>query len=262
MDQNHKTEYEDQIALFALGLLTGYELRKIEEHLESGCEVCTGLLEDCEEVFTNLPYALKDEPLSPELEGQIMDKLDEPRVSHSPERKSFLSDFWKGLSPVWLNIGSGVAAAAIIFLLYTTISLQNRLSVQEESMNTLIASLEKEEQVMEFVKNPNVSVVNLESSMPGIACSGRIFWNQGDSNAILIVSNVPELVPGQTYQFWAIEEGVPHSMGTFAVNDSGDSMMEIDYMPKDKDNIEFAVTLEPEGGMPEPTGAKYLFGSL
>ena len=260
MDQ--KKKYEDQIALYALGLLEGDELKELEAYLETGDNESLSLLEDCEIVFTNLPYALKDQPLSPELEQRIMDKLDDHAESHGPEKKSFLSDFWKGLSPVWLNIGSGVAAAAIIFLLYTTISLQNRLSVQEENMDVLISSLEKEEQVMEFVKNPNVSVVNLESSMPGIACSGRIFWNQGDSNAILMVSNIPELVPGQTYQFWAIEEGVPHSMGTFAVNESGDSMMEIDYMPKDKGKIEFAVTLEPEGGMPEPTGAKYLFGSL
>ena len=259
---DHKKKYEDQIALYALGLLEGEELKELEAYLETGDEKSLALLEDCETVFTNLPYALKDEPLSPELEEKIMDKLDALDQAQTKEQKSFLSDFWNGISPVWLNIGSGVAAAAIIFLLCTTYALQQRLSVQEDNMNLLISSLEKEEKVMEFVKNPKVSVINLESSMPGIACSGKIFWNQGDSNAILMVSNIPELVTGQTYQFWAIEEGVPHSMGTFTVNESGDSMMEIDYMPKDKGKVEFAVTLEPEGGMPEPTGAKYLFGSL
>ncbi len=262
MDQNHKTEYEDQIALFALGLLTGYELRKIEEHLATGCEICTALLEDSETVFTNLPYVLKDSPLSPELEDRILDKLDDIEERHGTEGKSFLHDFWKGLSPVWLNIGSAVAVAAIIFLFISTLTLQQRLSTQEKNMESLISSLEKEEQIMDYVKNPAVSVINLAGTMSELESTGRIFWDTGTSNAILMVSNVPELVPGQTYQFWVVEDGEPHSMGTFTVNQNGEHMMEINCMPEEKGRIEFAVTLEPEGGMPEPTGATYLVGSL
>ena len=129
-------------------------------------------------------------------------------------------------------------------------------------MSTLLASLEKEEEVMEYVKNPRVSVISLEGTMAELGSTGRVFWDTGTSHAILMVSNVPELVPGQTYQFWVVEDGVPHDMGTFAVNENGDSMLEVDCMPEEKGKIEFAVTLEPEGGMPEPTGATYLVGSL
>lgn len=259
---DHKTEYEDQIALFALGLLTGYELRKIEEHLGTGCKICNELLEDSETVFTNLPYVLKDSPISPDLEDRILEKLDSIEEKHTANGKSFLHDFWKGLSPVWLNLGSAVAAAAIIFLFIYTLTLQQRLALQEENMKVLVSSLEKEEQVMDYVKNPEVSVINLEGTMSELGSSGRILWDTSTGNAILIVSNVPELVPGQTYQFWVVEDGVPHSMGTFTVNEKGENMMEIDCMPEDKGRIEFAVTLEPEGGMPEPTGATYLVGSL
>lgn len=259
---DHKTEYEDQIAPFALGLLTGYELRKIEEHLGTGCKICNELLEDSETVFTNLPYVLKDSPISPDLEDRILEKLDSIEERHTANGKSFLHDFWKGLSPVWLNLGSAVAAAAIIFLFVYTLTLQQRLALQEENMKVLVSSLEKEEQVMDYVKNPEVSVINLEGTMSELGSSGRILWDTSTGNAILMVSNVPELVPGQTYQFWVVEDGVPHSMGTFTVNEKGENMMKIDCMPEEKGRIEFAVTLEPEGGMPEPTGATYLVGSL
>ena len=259
---DHKTEYEDQIALFALGLLTGYELRKIEEHLATGCKICNELLEDSETVFTNLPYVLKDSPISPDLEDRILDKLDSFEEKHDSQGKSFLHDFWKGLSPLWLNIGSAIAAAAIIFLFISTLTLQQRLSVQEKNMDALLASLEKDEEMMDFVKNPSVSVVNLSGTMSELECSGKLFWNTATNDALLMVSKIPALVPGQTYQFWVLENGDPHSMGMFTVNKKGENMIEIKNMPKDKGRIEFAVTLEPEGGMPEPTGATYLVGSL
>lgn len=259
---DHKTEYEDQIALFALGLLTGYELRKIEEHLGTGCEICSALLEDSETVFTNLPYVLKDSPLSPELEERILDKLDSLEERHSPQGKSLLHDFWKGLSPTWLNLGSALAAAAIIFLFISTLTLQQRLSVQEENMDVLLATLEKDEEMMDYVKNPAVSVINLAGTMSDLGSSGRLLWDTGTKDALLLVSNIPELVPGKTYQFWVQEDGEYHSMGTFTVNQKGENMMEINCMPEEKGRIEFAVTLEPEGGMPEPTGATYLVGSL
>ena len=259
---DHKKKYEDLIALYSLGLLEGDELKELEAYLETGDEECLKLLENCDTVFSNLPYALEDHPLPPELEDKIMDKLDGLDQTSSPEKKTFLSDFWKGISPAWLSIGSGLATAAIIFLLYTTLTLQQRLSVQESNMESLIASLEKEEEVMDYIKNPRVSVINLEGTMSELGSSGRIFWDTNTSRAILMVSNIPELVPGQTYQFWVMEDGDPHDMGTFTVNEKGESMMEIDCMPEDYQKLGFAVTLEPEGGMPKPTGAKYLVGSL
>jgi len=259
---DHKTEYEDQIALFALSLLTGYELRKIEEHLGTGCEVCNALLQDSGTVFANLPYVLKDSPLSPELEGRILEKLDSFEGRDNTQDKSFLHGFWKRVSPMWLNLGSAVAAAAIIFLFISTLTLQNRLSLQEKNMEVLLATLEKDEEMMDYVKNPDVSVINLAGTMSELGSSGRLFWDTDTNDALLLVSNVPELVPGKTYQFWVQEDGEYHSMGTFTVNQNGENMMEINCMPEEKGRIEFAVTLEPEGGMPEPTGATYLVGSL
>ena len=125
---DHKTEFEDQIALFALGLLTGYELTEIEEHLGTGCETCNALLEDSELVFTNLPYALPDSTLPPGLEKRILDKIEE---TDSLGRKPFLYDFWNGISPLWLNLGSALAVALLVFLFIANLTLRNRTALQE-----------------------------------------------------------------------------------------------------------------------------------
>ena len=256
---DHKTEFEDRIALFALGLLAGYELRKIEEHLDTGCEVCNALLEDSELVFTNLPYALPDSPLSPDLEKRILDKIEETETTG---RKPLLSDFWNGVSPLWLNLGSALAVALIVFLITANLTLLNRMVLREDNIRALRAKLGEDEEMMHYVRNPAVDVVNLAGSMPESEASGKLLWDKDTNDALLLVSNVPALVPGKTYQFWVVEDGEPHSMGTFTVNRKGENMMEIKCMPKDSGRVEFAVTLEPEGGMPHPTGATYLAGSL
>ncbi|HVY55949.1 MAG TPA: anti-sigma factor [Thermodesulfobacteriota bacterium] len=255
----HKPEYEDQIALYSLGLLEGAELREVEDHLAEGCEICSALLRDSETVFTNLPLSLEDAPLPEDLEKKILGRL-EPR---EPVReKSSIFDFWKNLSPVWLNLGAAVSLAAIIFLVVTNISLKNELGLERQNVADLQAKLNKEKEMIAFVMNPGVNKVELGSKMPDMNGSGRIYWDREKDKGLLLVSSIPMPKKGMTYQLWAIENGKPVSMGVFDVDPSGSSMMELKPMPEHDGPMQFAVTLEPAGGMPQPTGAMYLYGSL
>ena len=112
--------------------------------------------------------------------------------------------------------------------------------------------------------NPNVDTIKLESGMPQYASSaGKLLWEVGSKDALLTVSDIPPLEEGQIYQFWLVEEGgKPHSMGTFVVGEDGKKMIEVHCMPEHGGKMDFYITLEPEGGMPEPTGDTYLAGSL
>ena len=254
-----KQEYEDQIALYSLGLLEGEELREIEDHIAEGCVICTGLLKDSDTVFTSLPFCLDDEPLSKDVEKKIYERL----VDRKPLReKTSMFDFWKNLSPVWLNLGTAVSLALIIFLVVSNISLRNRLHLQETNLSELEAKLVKDKEMMAYVTNPNVNLVNLGSKMPAMEASGKLLWDKDTDKGLFLVSNIPVPDKGKTYQLWAIEDGKPVSMGVFDVDKEGKSMMEIKLMPEPAASMQFAVTLEPAGGMPQPTGEMYLYGSL
>ena len=255
----HKPEYEDQIALYSLGLLDGGELREMEAHLAEGCEICSGMLRDTDTVFTNLPLGLDDEPLPEGLEKKILDRL-EPRVS--AQEKSSIFDFWKNLSPVWLNLGAAVSLAVIIFLLVMNISLMNEIKLQRQNIADLVTKFDKEKEMIAFVMNPGVNRVELGSKMPDMNGSGRIYWDRDKDKGLLLVSSIPMPKKGMTYQLWAIERGKPVSMGVFDVDRSGSSMMELKPMPEHDGPMQFAVTMEPAGGMPQPTGDMYLYGSL
>ena len=254
-----KEKYEDQITLLALGVLKGYELRELEEHLSTGCEICAKVLRENELVLSSLAYSLEDSPLSPEVENKIFERIEDQEKATT---KSSTFSFWKNIQPIWLNLGSAVAVGLLIILLVNNMSLRNELSIQEQNLKNLQANLGKESEVMNFVMNPKVGTIELASGMSELDSSGKLLWEEGSKDALLMISNIPPLEEGKTYQFWVVENGEPHSMGTFLVGRDGNKMIEINCMPEHGGEMEFYVTLEPEGGMPHPTGATYLVGSL
>jgi anti-sigma-K factor RskA len=255
----HKAEYEDQIPLYSLGLLEGGELNELEGHLAEGCEICKAALEDSDTVFTNLPLCLEDASLPKDLEKKILARLPERETAR--EGPPVLG-FWKSISPMWLNLGTAVSLAIIIFLVVTNISLRDELRLREKNLTELEAKLVKEKEMMEFVMSPEVNEVKLGSKMPDLKASGKIYWNKETDKGLFLVSSIPPPEKGKTYQLWVIEDGKPASMGIFDVDQKGNSVMEIKTMPEPGTSMQFAVTLEPAGGVPQPTGDMYLYGSL
>jgi anti-sigma-K factor RskA len=66
------------------------------------------------------------------------------------------------------------------------------------------------------------------------------------------------------YQLWVIRNQTPVSAGVFSIrNDEGELFFRIDNLAEtDKTIINaFAITLEPAGGVPQPTGPMYLIGN-
>lgn len=255
----HRKEYEDQIALYSLGLLEGSELREIKSHLEEGCPVCSALLEDSDHVFTSLAYSLEDVPLPEGLEDKILRKL-EPRTAAAEKRPAF--GFWRSINTSWLTFGSVAAAAVIVFLFASNMSLRNELDILGKRMDEIQAKADKDRKMLDYVATPGMDVVELASKKPDMDASGKLLWDKDRDKALFLASNVPPPKEGMTYQLWAIEDGKPVSMGTFGVDEKGSGMMEVSTMPGDREALQFAVTIEPEGGMPQPTGEMYLYGKL
>jgi anti-sigma-K factor RskA len=70
---------------------------------------------------------------------------------------------------------------------------------------------------------------------------------------------MPALPPGKTYQLWAIVDK-PMSAGTFRTDSGHKSRVVLKDLPDLSRISKFAVSLEPDGGRPQPTGAIYLAG--
>ena len=118
-------------------------------------------------------------------------------------------------------------------------------------------------QFMKFINNPNVISVEL-SGIQNSNAHGELAWNKESNDAFLFVENLEMPEKKDVYQFWiAKKDGtVSEAMGTFKVNEDGTYMLFVGCMPEPSKVEGIFITMEPDGGMPEPTGTKYLSGSL
>ena len=75
------------------------------------------------------------------------------------------------------------------------------------------------------------------------------------------VATASALPSARVYQLWAIAGGQPISAGTFVPDAQGRYELVADVPSLLERPAALAVTVEPQGGVPSPTGPKYLLGA-
>ena len=82
----------------------------------------------------------------------------------------------------------------------------------------------------------------------------HMFWDKAKNTWVMVAHNMPNPKPGMTYQLWLVTPTSKISAGTFDPR-NGEAMVRATYaLPPDQLKM-LAVTEEPAGGMPQPTGA-------
>jgi anti-sigma-K factor RskA len=88
-----------------------------------------------------------------------------------------------------------------------------------------------------------------------------MWWNETQRAGYFVASGLPAIPAGKTYQLWVVVGGgKPISAGTFPVDPRGDAILRVGPIPAAPAAEVFAVTLEPAGGLPAPSGPMYLAG--
>jgi len=133
-----------------------------------------------------------------------------------------------------------------------------QLNQRETSLQRLAR---QSEEFATLFKNPSSKVVSLSGSDMAKSAGAFLLFDPATKKAWLYAYNLPALPNGKVYQLWAIDEK-PVSVGLFGL-DAGQKarilMRNMSEFPRMK---KFAVTIEPDGGRPEPTGAIYLIGQI
>ena len=94
---------------------------------------------------------------------------------------------------------------------------------------------------------------------PSPNASGHTFVNPERGKAVFYAFDLPALAPDKTYQLWWIEGGKPVSAGVFNVDERGTGSVQVERAPTGATDA-WAVTIEPAGGVPAPTGEMVLKG--
>jgi anti-sigma-K factor RskA len=127
---------------------------------------------------------------------------------------------------------------------------------------TLQRQLAQEVAFRELVGQRESRQVLLAGLEPAPAAVARAVWNPGTREAVLLVAGLPPAPPGKVYEAWVIASGAPVPAGTFQVDASGKAVLRLPAVDETSRVKTFAVTIEPDGGTPAPTGTMVLAGAV
>jgi len=265
---NEHGELREQIELHAIGALTPAERRAFESHL-AGCEECRAQLQSVVAVADALAQAVPQVDPPPSLRSRVLaavgatDRARGRGFDPSHRRRAFAP---------WL------AAAALLVvavgLAVDTASLRSRVADLERRLAQAMARADSSERRIADAQRatavaqsqiavltaPDLRRIDLAGQPVSPQSSGRAFWSRSHG-LVFTASNLPPLPAGRTYQLWVLTaQPAPISAGVFRA-DSGGRTAELFNTPIDlPEPVGMAVTIEPDGGMPAPTGQKYLVG--
>ena len=157
----------------------------------------------------------------------------------------------------------GTAAAAIVAAALTGAFVAGRYEGALGQMARELAATRQRLQrevalyrnAADLLRDPTTQVVTLRGLGPSAGATGRMIWHPA-AGGQLVVANLPLAPPGKAYELWTIGEGAPRPAGVFRVDALGRATHRAE--PVEGGVRVFAVTLEPERGVPAPTGPTVL----
>jgi hypothetical protein len=132
----------------------------------------------------------------------------------------------------------------------------------ERAVATLQGDLGERNDALRLLAAPQLRQVRLAGLSPSPGASARLLWNSLAQTGVLLTSGLPQIPRDRVYELWAIAGNEPVPAGIFDVDSAGHAFLRLPPLPRPKRFDKFAVTLEPAGGVPEPTGPMHLLGSL
>lgn len=133
------------------------------------------------------------------------------------------------------------------------------LETAREQLNAAMRGKVPQDELAALLRRPDAKVVSLAASDVAKGASGVLLYNPATQKIWLYSANLPECPTGTSYQLWAIDQR-PVSVGTFHIDAGQMAHVMVKRLPDFEKARKFAVSLEPAGGRPEPSGPIYLAG--
>ena len=114
-----------------------------------------------------------------------------------------------------------------------------------------------QDELTALLRTPAIKAVALAGTEMRRDASGTLFYDSKTKRVWFYALNLPANPDGTAYQLWAMHEK-PTPVGVFQIGTGATSHIFAKPFPTFASAKKFAVSLEPSGGSPEPTGPLYL----
>jgi hypothetical protein len=277
-------EARDAMPLFVVGADDRQTREALLAHL-AGCEACRDVLQEFGQAVDALGQGVPQVRPRPELRARTLSAIlgadRPPSATPAPlpprqmaprEAPAALAVPARAAWAPWLATAAALLAAISIAGLWqtrgqlaemrTTVALwQARVAEAERNAQTAQATLVAYRRQLDVMAADDLLFVSLAGVPPAARAQARAFVSASENTIIFSARDLPALPAAQVYQLWAIANGQPISAGTFVPDARGRFQLVADVPTLTVRPAALAVTVEPQGGVPSPTGPKYLLGA-
>ncbi|WP_419211885.1 anti-sigma factor domain-containing protein [Maribacter sp. X9] len=166
-------------------------------------------------------------------------------------------------NPIMSYVGwaAAVVLAVGMFWMYQqNQELKSDIQLVEQQNDTLEqqiadtdSSLEKTKELLNTIRDKNISVIPLGGQEVSPTSYAKAYWNKEDQKVFIDAKGLPEPPDGFVYQVWSLKLSplTPTSMGL--LEDFSTDENKVFALNNSNDSEAFGITLEPAGGSESPT---------
>lgn len=254
---NGHPQFDEDLDLLALGTLEGEEKKALESHVRT-CPECAEKLAAARGRLAVLALSVPPEPAPATARDRLLRRI---RSEARTRRRAPFRKIGRWLIPA-LATASLVLAIVSVRLSQENRDLTQAVSDLRADASRLQAVAARERVALDVLTSPDTLKVTLVSGSARPAPQGKALYNPR-KGLLFYVAALPPLPSGRTYQLWLVPtKGNPISAGIFEVDAQGNGQVVLPPLPAGVAAAAFAVTVEPAGGVPQPTGPKVLIGAV
>lgn len=248
-------QFGDDLALYALGALSGEEKLALEKHLQE-CASCRRELEQLRGDAALLALSTSGPRPPARSKARLMDAIGkEPRTQPARTRLNW-----------WAIFGWTAAAAMLVFVIGVT-RHNKRLSSTISELSSMVEkeriSGEEARRIADIMHAPDampyeILPVKMKMAMP----TGKAIYSRDRSGLVFVASNLQSAPAQKAYELWLIPmKGAPIPAGMFKPDSHGMAMVMNPPLPAGVEAKAFAITIEPEHGSSTPTSPIVMMGT-
>lgn len=250
---------------YALDSLDAGDRAAFEAHLAE-CDECAGEVRSLRRVAAALAGSVPQAIPPPELRRRVLESLMGGPATYA---KSLAVETrrrtWLPLAAALiLTVGAGVYAARLQIRVSDLEARLQQALVQASVGDRAVAEARlvsaQLQASMGVLAAPDVVRIDLAGQPTAPQARGRALWSRG-RGMVFTAAALPPLPAGRIYQVWVVTQPGPVSAGLMMPDAAGAGLAFFETPPDIPPPTAVAVTIEPAGGLPAPTGAFYLVGS-
>jgi anti-sigma-K factor RskA len=253
-------------AAYALGVLDAHERAAFETHL-AGCAECAADVRELRKAAGVLPHTVPQVSPPPSLRARVLGDA----VAAGPQAPGPVPRERRAPPLQWLSIAAMLLLGAGVFVYAQRMQARvSNLEAQLRDAQARAAAADRltaeartvafrAQAAMGVFAAPDVARIDLAGQPVAADARARALWSR-QRGMVFTVANLPPLPAGRVYQVWVVTAQAPVSAGFLTPDAAGGGSVYFETPVDIPPPTAVAVTLEPAGGVPAPTGAMYLDG--